>query len=420
MGIVSPYGVGTELFASGIQEGRSGVKRIESFDPTEFRCQIAAEVSKTDENRLLTPSEERKVSRSVLLGMTAASESLSSAGLDPNALTKEERERFGVVIGSAGGGVDFAEKQYEIFFSKNGKRISPFSMTGSLIGMVSSEISIFFGFRGLSHVITTGCTSSTDAVGNAMLHLQSGRLDYVLTGGVEACVTPGVMTSLEQMRVLTTSFNHDPAKGSRPFNRDRNGFVLGEGAYLFLLESENSVRKRGSTVFAELIGYGSTCEAYHRVRMRDDGSEPARAMRMALQESGYQPEEVSYINLHGTSTTINDAVETRAVKLLLGKRAYDVPCSSTKSMLGHPQGASGAMGLAATVIGLNRGFLPPTINLENPDPECDLFYVPNRSLDRPMDLALCNCVAFGARNSAVAIRKFNGSLFLSPTISNEL
>jgi len=273
------------------------------------------------------------------------------------------------------------------------------------MGTLSSELSVRFGLRGPSHVVTTGCTSSTDALGYAMRQIQSGRLDMVLSGGADAPIALGIVKGFLLMKILTDSWNHAPERASRPFSVDRDGFVLAEGAWMFVLEEHEHARARGAKILAEICGYGSTCEAFHRVRLQECGAEPARAIELAMKQAGIGSGDVDYVNLHGTSTQLNDRIETRALKLVLGERAREVPMSGLKSQIGHPQGACGAAGIAATIVAMQSGQIPPTINLEKPDPECDLDYVPEAGRGKEIAHAVCNCIAFGSKNSAVVLRK---------------
>src|SRR5438128_1843464 len=261
-----------------------------------------------------------------------------------------------------------------------------------------------FDLRGPSHVITTGCTSSTDAMGYSLRQIQSGRLDMVLTGGADAPIALGIIKGFILMKILTDSWNHAPEKASRPFSADRDGFVLAEGAWMFVLEEYEHARRRGATMLAEICGYGSTCEAFHRVRLKECGEEPARAIALAMTEAGIDARDVNYVNLHGTSTKLNDRIETQALKLALGEHAVRVPMSALKSQIGHPQGACGAAGVAATLVAMRRQQVPPTINLETPDPECDLDYVPDVGRNVSIEHAICNCIAFGSKNSALVLR----------------
>jgi len=254
-------------------------------------------------------------------------------------------------------------------------------------------------------VVTAGCTSSTDAIGYAYLHIQAGVLPMFLVGGVDSPITPGIIKGYSLLRALTQSWNHAPESASRPFSADRDGFVIAEGSWMFILEDYDHARARGAKVYAEIAGYGSTCEAFHRVRMSDSPDEPARAITLALEEASLAPEDIQYVNLHGTSTEMNDRVETRALKLALGEHARKIPMSGLKSQIGHAQGACGSASLAATLIAMEHGKLPPTINLDAPDPECDLDYVPDIGRKAQIENAICNCVGFGSKNSALVLKK---------------
>jgi 3-oxoacyl-[acyl-carrier-protein] synthase II len=273
------------------------------------------------------------------------------------------------------------------------------------MGTLSSELSMRFGLRGPSHVITTGCTSSTDAMGYSLRQVQSGRIDMVLTGGADAPIALGIVKGFILMKIMTDSWNHAPERGSRPFSADRDGFVLAEGSWMFVFEELEHARARGAKILAEVCGYGSTCEAYHRVRLQECGEEPARAIGLALKEAGVTGSDVDYVNLHGTSTQLNDRIETRALKLALGDHAAKTPMSSLKSQIGHPQGACGAAGVAATLVAMQSGMIPPTINVETPDADCDLDYVPGTARKAKVEHAICNCIAFGSKNSALVLRK---------------
>jgi 3-oxoacyl-[acyl-carrier-protein] synthase II len=254
-------------------------------------------------------------------------------------------------------------------------------------------------------VVTSGCTSSTDALGYALRQIQAGVLPMVLAGGADAPLAFGILKGFTLMKILTTSWNHAPERASRPFSRDRDGFVIAEGAWMFVLEDYEHARARGARIHAEIAGYGSTCEAFHRVRLAECGEEPARAMQLAMQEAGISPADVQYANLHGTSTALNDRIETRALKLALGEQAARTPMSALKSQIGHPQGACGAAGVAATLVAMRHSQIPPTINLDAPDPDCDLDYVPEAGRRAQIEHALCNCIAFGSKNSALVLRR---------------
>ena len=405
MGVVSPNGIGKSNFSEAILEGRSGVRRIACFDPSEIPVQIAGQVENFDELAWIEKRERKHVSRVLPLAIAAASEALTDAGLDVASLPLAEKQRFGVILGSGGGSQEFTEEQYRLFFREQYKSMSLFCIPTGVMGTLSSELSVRFGLRGSSHVITTGCTSSTDAFGYAMRQLQSGRLDMVLGGGADAPIALGIVKGFILMKILTDSWNDTPEKGSRPFSVDRDGFVLAEGAWMFVLEEFEHARARGANILAEVCGYGSTCEAFHRVRLQECGEEPARAIGLAIKEAGIAPQDVDYVNLHGTSTQLNDRIETRALKLALGEHARQTPMSALKSQIGHPQGACGAAGVAATIVAMQTGQIPPTINLDTPDPECDLDYVPEAGRRKEIEHAVCNCIAFGSKNSALVLRK---------------
>jgi 3-oxoacyl-[acyl-carrier-protein] synthase II len=407
MGCVSPNGVGNQAFSQAILEGRSGVTRISRFDPSEIQVRIAGEVRDFDELAWVDKRERKHVSRVLPLALAAATEALKDAGVDTASLPLEEKRRFGVILGSGGGSQEFTEEQYRLFFHQQYKSMSLFCVPTGVMGTLSSELSVRFGLRGSSHVVTTGCTSSTDAFGYSLRQIQSGRLDMVLSGGADAPIALGIVKGFILMKILTDSWNDQPERGSRPFSGNRDGFVVAEGAWMFILEEYEHARARGARILAEVRGYGSTCEAFHRVRLQECGEEPARAIQNAMSEAGISAGNVDYVNLHGTSTQLNDRIETRALKLVLGEHAPQVPMSALKSQIGHPQGACGAAGVAATIVAMRNGKIPPTINLDNRDPECDLDYVPEAGRAQTIEHAVCNCIAFGSKNSALVLRNAN-------------
>jgi len=405
MGVVSPNGIGTSTFAEAALAWRSGVRRISRFDASQIEVQIAGEVPDFDELAWVDKKERKHVSRILPIALCAASEALTSAGVDSASLPLNERQRFGVIIGTGGGSQEFTEEQYRLYFHGQLSKMSLFCVPTGVMGSISSDLNVRFGLKGPSHVITTGCTSSTDAMAYAMRQIESGRLDWVLTGGADAPISLGTVRGFILMRILTEKWNSDPEKGSRPFSVDRDGFVLGEGSWMFVLEEYEHAKGRGAKILAEVVGYGSTCEAYHRVRLMECGEEPARAIQLAMKQAGIGPENIHYVNLHGTSTQLNDRIETRALKLALGEEcARQVPMSALKSQIGHPQGACGAAGVAATLVAMQAGQIPPTLNLTNQDPECDLDYVPDAGRKKTIEHAVCNCIAFGSKNSALVLR----------------
>jgi 3-oxoacyl-[acyl-carrier-protein] synthase II len=403
LGALSPNGSTTREYWHSLQQGKSGIGEITLFPTDKLACKIAGEVKNLTYECL--PFKDRKrVPRLVPMGILAAEEALRDARLSYSEFSESERQEIGVFVGSGAGGLDFGEHEYEKFFTGEG-RVSPFAIVSSFVGMVSSELSIHFGFRGPSHVISTGCTSSTDAIGYAASMVRGGTVRYAVAGGAESCITPAVLSAFVQMGTTTTRWNHDPERASRPFNLDRDGFVLSEGAWILVLETLENAIARDANIYAEIAGYGSTCDAYHKVQIMPDGAESARAIKIAVAAAGLTPQEVEYINLHGTATKINDELETLAVKNVFDGRSHRIPASSTKSMIGHPQGACGAAGIVATCMALTEGVIHPTINLENPDPACDLDYVPNSSRRSTVQTALCNTIAFGSKNSAIVLKK---------------
>jgi len=405
MGVVSPNGIGRTAFCRGILAGQSGVKRITRFDTSELPVKIAGEIQDFNELDWMEARERKHVSRTVPLALAASTEALSDAGIDHHKLSLEQQREIGVVLGTGGGAQDFTEHQYDLYYRGKIKQVSLFTIPSGTAGTIASEVSMRFGVRGMSQVITTGCTSSTDAIGHALRQVQLGTQPVMLVGGVDAPLAWGIMKAFTLMKIMTESWNDQPERGSRPFNRDRDGFVVGEGAWMFVLEEYDHARSRGARIYAEVAGYGSTCEAFHRVRLQECGEEPARAIELAMREAGVSAENVQHVNLHGTSTQLNDRIETRALKLALGNHAYKVPMSALKSQIGHPQGACGAAGVAATLIAMKHDLLPPTINLENPDPDCDLDYVPQAGRRVEIEHAVCNCIAFGSKNSALVLRR---------------
>jgi 3-oxoacyl-[acyl-carrier-protein] synthase II len=406
IGCMSPNGNGREAFARALREGKSGVGRISLFDPEGLPATIAGEVKGLVASDYVEPKDIRHVSRAVPMALAASREAMEDAGLDAAALAGlEARRGIGVILGTGGGPIEFSERMYHLYYTNQVKKASVYSIPSGTIGTLSSELSMHFGLRGPSHVISTGCASSTDALGHAFRSIKHGAGDVFLTGGADATVVRGIMEGFAMMRIVSTARESDPPRASRPFSADRDGFVLAEGSWMFVVEELERARARGARVYGEIRGYGATCDAHHRVRLDESGEEPARAMALALEEAQAPPEAVEYLAYHGTSTELNDRVETRAVRLAFGKKAERLPGSSIKSMIGHPQGACGAAGVAATLLGMRDGFLPPTINLEHPDPQCDLDYVAGESRAASFEHALCNCIGFGSKNSALVVSR---------------
>ena len=404
MGVVSPNGIGRQAFAQACRLGRSGISKLR-IDTTGLRSTVGAAAHDFDASGLMDRAELRRVPRMVPMALAASREALAQAGLNSAGPLEDLSlaRAIGVCLGTGGGGLAFVEEQYRTFFTQGTGSL--YSITAGTHGNLSSELSIALGLRGPSHVLSTGCTSSTDAIGYAMLLIRSGVVPMMMAGGADAPISRGILTCFEKMRVISVRRWDDPAQASRPFSADRDGFVLGEGAWMFVIEQRDHAIARGAAVLAELVGYGSTCDAYHRVQIAPDVQEPVRAIEIALADAGIAKDQIGYANLHGTGTVLNDQLETAAMKKCFGSQAYGIPCSSTKSMIGHPQGACGAAGLAATVLAMRDGIFHPTINLEVPDAECDLDYIPHVAREMRIEAALCNCIAFGSKNSALIVKQ---------------
>ncbi|MBC7925925.1 MAG: beta-ketoacyl-[acyl-carrier-protein] synthase family protein [Bryobacteraceae bacterium] len=405
IGALSPNGNGREAFWAATRSGISGVGRITRFDPSAYQVQIAGEVRNFDEDLWVQPKDRPHVSRVTPLAVAATDEALADAGIEPVRMTREELRKIGVFVGTGGASQEWTEEQYRFYYEGRQKQCSVYVIPTSTPGTLASEVSMRFGFRGMSHVITTGCTSSTDAIGYAAMQLGRNGLEYAIAGGVDAPLAPLILRGFQLMRIMTSKWNGEPHRGSRPFSRDRDGFVLAEGAWFFVLETLDHANARGAKIYGEIAGYGSTCEAYHRVRLEECGEEPARAIHLALEEADVPPEAIDYIQYHGTSTELNDRIETRAVKLAFGEHAGRLPGSSLKSLIGHPQGACGAAGIAATLLAMRDGVVHPTLNCDQSDPECDLDYIADTGRKLDVEYAVANCIAFGSKNSAMVLRR---------------
>jgi len=406
IGAVSPNGIGRESFWRASANGESGVRTITRFDPSGFTVRVAGQIpDEFDDTQYVEVKDRPHVSRAVPLAAASVAEAVADAGLNPAGMSRDELRQIGVIVGSGGGSQDFTEEQYRLFYTGHVKQCSVYTIPTSTIGTLASEVSMRFGFRGLSHIISTGCTSSTDALGYAFRTIRSGHLTTMIAGGVDAPIAPLILRGFQLMRIMSTRWNDEPQRASRPFSRDRDGFVIAEGAWFFVLEEMEQAKARGAHIYGEIAGYASTCEAFHRVRLEECGEEPARAIGMALEEAAIPPSEVQYINYHGTSTELNDRVETRAVKLAFNGHAHKLAGSSLKSLIGHPQGACGAAGVAATFLAMRDGIAPPTINLEEADPNCDLDYIPTAGRRLAIEHAVANCIAFGSKNSALVLKR---------------
>ncbi len=409
IGIISPLGIGWHHWVEGLRVGRSATREISLFDSAQvlpdgstLACRVASEVLDFQPQSWMDKRDLERVSRAVPMAIAAAHEALSTAGLLP--LEDVTQREMSVVVGSGGGGFSFAEQQFARWHGAACGVLSPYAVSSSIPGALSSELSINFGLRGRSHTFSDGCTSSTDAIGNALDLIRNRRSKIILCGGADAPITPATLAAFALMRVIPTKFNDCPQSASRPFDASRDGFVLGEGAWIFVVEEWEHAKQRGAKIWCEIAGYGATCEAFHRVALGTP-DEAARAMKLAFDDASTPLEEIDYVNLHGTGTQLNDPLETAAVKLALGRRAEKIPMSATKSQIGHPQGAAGAAGVAATIAAMHENFAPPTINLETSAEDCDLDYVAKYSRPAQISAALCNCLGFGSKNAALVLKK---------------
>ena len=399
--MVSPVGNNLASFWESIKAGRSGIGRIGAFDTEKFDCKIAGEVRDYDATPYYkTPKDVRRTDRYTQLAVGAAKMSLDDSGLD---LESIDRDRAGVMIGSGVGGLATMETQVGQMMTKGPDRTSPFMIPMMISNMASGFISMEHGLRGPNMAIVTACATANHCMGEAWRIIKFGDADIILAGGSEACIVPVGVAGFAAMRALSLR-NDEPARASRPFDKDRDGFVMGEGAGVIILEEYEHAKKRGAKIYCELAGYGLTADAYHMSAPNPEGEGAARCMRMAMKHAKVNPDDVDYINAHGTSTPIGDACETKAVKSAFGESAHKVAVSSTKSMTGHLLGAAAAVEMAACVMAMRDGLLPPTINLENPDPECDLDYVPNTAREKKVKVAISNSFGFGGHNSSVVIK----------------
>ena len=403
IGVVSPMGSDLPTFWGNLTEGRSGITRFESFDSTGYDCLIAGEVKNFDAPAWFkTPKDARRADRFAQFAMAGAKLALADSGVDPE---KTDRDRFGVIIGSGIGGLFSMETESRKMFEKGPSKISPFTLAMMISNMASGLVSMEYGLTGPNMAIVTACATANNSIGEAWRIIKFGDADAFIAGGAEATITPLGIAGFASMRALSTR-NDAPEQASRPFDKDRDGFVMGEGAGIVILEELEHAKARGARIYCELVGYGATADAYHMTAPRPEGEGASRCMQMAMKHAKVTPAEIDYINAHGTSTPLGDICETKAIKSALGADAYKVPVSSTKSMTGHLLGAAGGIELAACALAIRDGIIPPTINLDNPDPECDLDYVPNVARETKVKVALSNSFGFGGHNSSVVIRAF--------------
>lgn len=405
IGMISPLGTGTEKTWKGLLDGRSGIGKITHFDSTGFPCQIAGEVQDFEIDRFIEIKEQKKMDRFIHLGVAASIMAMDDSKLK---ITKDNAERVGVIVGSGMGGLSSIERYHSVILEKGPKKVTPFFIPMVIINLVAGQIAIRFGVKGPNLAVATACASGTHSIGDAFRLIQRGEVDAMIAGGTEAVISPLGVGGFTAMRALSTR-NNEPERASRPFDKDRDGFVMGEGAGILILEEMEHAVNRGARIYAELIGYGMTGDAYHFTTPSPNGEGAARCMQAALMDSGSKPEEVNYINAHGTSTKYNDELETAAIRKIFGKHAYKLAVSSTKSMTGHLLGASGGLEGVITVLSIFNNIAPPTINLENPDPECDLDYVPHKARLMDISVAMSNSFGFGGTNASIVFRKHTTS-----------
>ncbi len=400
MGVVTSIGHDVDTFWSSLLAGKCGVQRVTSFDPTAFACQIGAEVRDWDAAKHMDPKEVRRNDRYTHFGFVAAKQAMKDSGLD---LAKEDADRIGVIIGSGIGGMQVYETQLKNLFDRGPRKVSPFTIPGLIVNMCSGLVAIEFGARGPNFGIVSACATGTHALGEAAHAIRRGEADVMIAGGTEATITPFAYASFCAMKAMSTR-NDSPQTASRPFDKERDGFVMGEGAGILVLESLEHAQARGARIYCELAGYAATCDAFHITQPDPEGKGLSLAMRRALASAKVDPKDVDYLNAHGTSTPYNDLYETLAIKKVFGDHARGLPISATKSMTGHLLGAAGGIESVICAKAIQTGRIPPTINLESPDPECDLDYVPLVARDHQVRVALSNNLGFGGQNAAAVFR----------------
>ena len=403
LGAITALGCSPQLFWEGLLAGRSGVGRITRFDPKDLPCQIAGEVTDFEPTDYMDKKDARRMPRSAQFSMAAARQAVQDAGLPE---TMPEPERTGVVFGTAIAGIEQFDTGVQVLRTKGYRRVNPFIMPSGIPNLPAFLISKEFRCLGPNITITTACATGTQAIGEAFELIRNRRADFVITGGTESVIHDFAIGGFCVMRALPTSYNDRPAEASRPFDADREGFVFSEGSGVLVLEELEHALERGARIYAEVIGHASSGDGYHIAAPDPEAKGPARTMRWALEDAGLSIEEVDYINAHGTSTSLNDSTETRAIKMVFGQRAYQIPISSTKSMIGHAMGASGALEAIACIFTIHNGIIHPTINYETPDPECDLDYVPNQSRKADIKVALSNSFGLGGQNACLVLKKF--------------
>lgn len=403
MGMVTPLGVGTEASWQGLCRGKSGVGPVTHFDASQFRTRIAGEVDGFDPHDFIDRKLVRRGDRFIHFALAAARMALEDSKLKIDAANAE---RVGVSVGTAMGGIESIEKNHELLIKGARQQISPFFVPGFLCNMATGQVAIQFGAKGANMCTVTACASGTHAIGDACIVIQRGEVDAMIAGGTEAAIRPLVFAGLDPLKVMSVR-NDAPEKASRPFDKERDGFVIGEGAGMVILEELESAQNRGARIYGEVLGYGLNSDAYHITAPDPEGAGAASCMRLALEDAGISIDKIDYINAHGTSTALNDLSETRAIKSVFGERSHKIPISSNKSMMGHMWAGAGVVEAISCLLTITQGIIPPTINYETPDPECDLDYVPNVARRAEVKIALSNSFGFGSTNGSLVLGKFS-------------
>jgi len=403
VGIISPIGIGKEAYLQALKTGKSGTCKVTYFDASSNVSQVDAEVKGFVPENYINRKRLKRMDRFVQFGLTAAKMAIEDASLDTQKLNPE---RVGVIIGSGIGGLSTIEKEHSVLLQKGPRRITPFLIPMLITNITSGEVAIEHGFKGPNYSVTSACATSNHAIGDALRLMRYGDADVMIAGGTEAAITALGFAGFDQAKALATGFNDTPEKASRPFEKNRSGFVMGEGTGIVVLETEEHAKARGARIYAELAGYGATDDAYHITAPSPDAKGAMKAIRISLEDGGINPEEVDYVNAHGTSTPLNDKSETFALKQVFGEHARNLRVSSTKSMTGHMLGAAGGAELIATLLCMENNFIHPTINYETPDPDCDLDYVPNQAREGQIKCAISNSLGFGGHNATIAVKKY--------------
>jgi len=402
VGLVTPIGIGKEEFWQSLIQGKSGIDKISYFDTSEYSTKIGGEIKNFDFMNFFPPKEARRMDKSTQFSIVSAMLALEDSKLK---ITEKDAYLTGVIIGSGIGGIETFEKQHKILLEKGPRRVSPFFVPMMISNISAGEIAIKIGAKGPNAVITTACASSTHAIGMAFKLLQQGDAQVILSGGAEAAITPMALAGFCNMRALSVQ-NDNPSQASKPFDKGRDGFIMGEGAGILVLETLQHAKERNADIYAEIFGFGMTADAYHITAPAPDGESAAKAMEIALRDAKIEPLQIDYVNAHGTSTPLNDKLETLAIKKVFGRHAYNLKISSNKSMTGHLLGASGGIEAIATALTIKNNIIPPTINYASPDPECDLDYVPNKSEKKKVDYAISNSFGFGGHNGVIVLGKY--------------